>query len=113
MDARVGVELPRVDGDLPVCTGFCFLLGLFATAVVDWAAFGFFCERAGAGDDLRGLVVRTERLLPAGVVGSWLAGPAGCVGGTGIPTVGCVVRVIIRAIAIIRRLSITTPYRSY
>ena len=77
----VGVELPRVDGDLAVRAGFGFLLGLFDATVVDWAAFGFFGERGRAGD-LRGLVAEAVLTLPRGVVGSWGACPTGCVGVT-------------------------------
>lgn len=110
MRTGVGVEEPAALADRAVGAGFDFLLVLFDTALVDGAAFGFFDVRGCAGD-LRGLVGWAEGLLPAGVVGSWLTGPAACIGDTGIPTVGCAVRWISCAIAVIRRLSMTTPYR--
>ena len=88
------------------CAGFCFGLRDLA-GVVDGAAEGLRLAFGAAGLDL---VVGTERLLPRLVVGSWLTGPAGCVGGTGIPTVGCVVPIITCAIArIILRKNITAP----
>ena len=86
--AGVGVELPSEVGDLPVCTGFDFLLVLFDPAVVDWTAFGFFRERARAGNDGGwGCVPATEGLLPAWVMCSGLAGPAVGVGCTGVSTI--------------------------
>ena len=98
LDARVGVELPAVLRDLPVGAGPCFLLVPFDAAVVDWAAFGFFGERGCAGDrGWRWVDVWAERLLPRGVVGSLLTGPAVGVGCTGL-TEGCIIRPSSRAI---------------
>ena len=110
LDAGVGVELPDALRDRAVGACFDFLPIFFDTALVDWAAFGFFCVRGCAGDDW-GLVVRAERLLPRGVVGSWCARPAVCVSCTDTSIDGALTPRS-RAIAVIRVLSITIPYRA-
>ena len=85
MDTGIGVELPAALRDLAVCTGSCFLLVPFDATVVDLTAFGFFGEGCRTGDwDWRWVDVRTERLLPTGVVSSLLTSPTVCVGGTGL-----------------------------
>ena len=75
MDARVARCLPLAPDALAAgCAGFRFGLGDDA-AVVDGAALGLRLGFGLTGDDW-GLVVRAERLLPRGVVGSWGARPA-------------------------------------
>ena len=82
LDAGVSVELPRLDGDFPVCATDGFLLVLFDATEMRLAAFGFFGEAAGAGDNWGwGDVSTAEQTLPVCVVGSRLAGPAACVCG--------------------------------
>jgi len=110
LDARVGVEVPAALRDRAVGAGFDFLPVFFDAALVDWATFGFFCVRGCAGDDW-GLVVGAEGLLPGGVIGSWCAGPAVCVSCTDTSIDGALTPRS-RAIAVIRVLSITIPYRA-
>ena len=88
------------------CAGFGFRLGDDAT-LVDGAALGLRLDFWAAGLDL---VVGAEERLPRGVVGSWGACPAVCVSCTVALTVGC--SPSSRAIAVIRVLSITIPYRA-
>jgi hypothetical protein len=106
------VRRAGVAGCLPLCpraAGADFLAALGDdAALVDWAALGLELGFLVAGDDLRGLVVATERLLPRGRVGSWSAGPAVGVGCTGVSK-GCVVSPRSRAIARII-LRMTSPY---
>ena len=109
LDAGVGVELPDAVRDRAVGAGFGFLPVLFDAALVDGAAFGFFCVRGCAGDDW-GLVGWAEGLLPGCVIGSWGACPAVCVSCTDTSIDGALTPRS-RAIAVIRVLSITIPYR--
>ena len=88
---------------------FCFGLG-DDPAVVDLTALGLRLGFGLTGDDW-GLVVRAERLLPRGVVGSWCARPAVCVSCTDTSIDGALTPRS-RAIAVIRVLSITIPYRT-
>jgi hypothetical protein len=53
-------------------------------ALVDWAALALELGFLVAGDDLRGLVVAAEGLLPALRVRTWGTGPAVGVGCTGV-----------------------------
>ena len=108
LDARVRGCDPVAPDALPAgCAGFCFGLRDLA-GVVGWAAEGLRLAFLAAGWRLIGAA---ERLLPRGVVGSWLAGPAVSVGCAGL-TEGCIWMPSSRAIARII-LRITIPYWAY
>ena len=72
--------MPRLDGDFAVCATDGFLLVLFDAAVVRGAAFGFFGEATGAGDNWGWGDAIAEIALPSCVISSGLTGPAAGVG---------------------------------